>query len=52
VTFTVQGNKQGTAVVTITMKANDGSFGPFTGTCDFTVKPGGPTGFTVEPATK
>jgi hypothetical protein len=50
VTFTVQGNKQGTATVTITMTANDGSFGPFVGEAGFTVAPGGPTGFTVKPA--
>lgn len=49
VNFTVQGNKQGMAVVTITMKANDGSFGPFVGECNFTINPGGPTGFTVQP---
>jgi hypothetical protein len=49
VTFTVQGNKQGSATVTITMKANDGSFGPFVGEASFTVTPGGPTGFTCQP---
>jgi len=49
-TFTVQGNKQGTGTVSITMTANDGSFGPFTGECGFTVAAGGPTGFTVKPA--
>jgi hypothetical protein len=50
VTFTVQGNKQGQGTVTITMTANDGSFGPFSGDCGFTVNPGGPTGFTVQPS--
>jgi hypothetical protein len=49
-TFTVQGNKQGSAVVTITMTANDGSWGPFVGDCGFTVTAGGPTGFTVQPS--
>jgi hypothetical protein len=49
-TFAVQGNKAGSAVVTITMTANDGSFGPFTGDCNFTVVSGGPTGFTVQPS--
>ena len=50
VTFEVQGNKQGSATVTVTMSANDGSFGPFVGECGFTVNPGGPTGFTVSPS--
>ncbi len=39
--------KLGTATVSVSATANDGSFGPFTAAMDVTVSAGGPTGITI-----